>query len=237
MLRPLAAALAPVLSRFAVTHRQVPTWCSSIRLPAGSLRKICCDSGPTTPTVMKYSAPRRSSSRFASWMSGTASATCGDAGSLSGELRLAVHAHEMDLCRAADVHPVAGDGRDVRPPLIWRQAEDLAVEGQRLVSLGLGRPHADAMVMQLEHLDGHVALLCVLGHGDDTSSRARADRRVGTAYHTCRGPEKRIFRRGSPPGWLAEGVVLPVGGIAGVEVGRSSRLRRWWPSVKSARVI
>src|SRR2546425_5124673 len=75
------------------------------------------------------------------------------------ELRLAVDAHEVDLRPAADVHPVARDRRDGRAPRIVREAEHVRVELHRLVGILLRRADADAVMVELEHLDGHGILL------------------------------------------------------------------------------
>ena len=71
------------------------------------------------------------------------------------ELRLAVHAHEMDLRGASHVHPVAVDGRDVRPARIGIEPEHVVIEGERLLDVGLRRTDADAVVVELKHFDGH----------------------------------------------------------------------------------
>src|SRR5262249_47408195 len=76
-----------------------------------------------------------------------------------GELRLTVDAHEMDLRRASDVHPVPIDGRDVRTPGIVVEAEHVAVERACFRDLLLRGADADPVMMQLEHFNGHGTLL------------------------------------------------------------------------------
>jgi len=55
--------------------------------PLGSLIKICSAVGPLISVIDQYGTFSRSSSGFFSWMSATASATCGIVGSCPGPLR------------------------------------------------------------------------------------------------------------------------------------------------------
>lgn len=90
-----------------------------------------------------------------------------------GELGLPVHPHEVDLGRAAHVHPVPADGRDARPPGISVEPEDVRVEPVRALQILRFRADADTMVMQLEHLQRHRALpaACPRGPGAGRGQR------------------------------------------------------------------
>jgi hypothetical protein len=65
----------------------------------------------------------------------------------------------MDLRRAADVHPVTVDRRDVRAAGVVLEAEHVSVELARLGDLVRRGADANAVMMKLEHLNGHGTLL------------------------------------------------------------------------------
>ena len=71
-----------------------------------------------------------------------------------GVPRLALAAHDVDLRIVPAVHPVAGNAGDVRPAAVGREAENILIEAQAF--LGLVGVHADAVMVELEHFDGHV---------------------------------------------------------------------------------
>jgi hypothetical protein len=78
------------------------------------------------------------------------------------ELRHAVHAHQMDLRGAADIHPVTADAGNVWSAGVGGQTEDITVERARAFELALGRADANPVVVQGEHLDGHSGLQFVV---------------------------------------------------------------------------
>jgi hypothetical protein len=75
-----------------------------------------------------------------------------------GELGLTLYAHEMDLGIAAHVHPVAVDGGDRRAPLVGVETEHVVIEAVGFLHVGRRGPDADAVVVELEHFDGHGCL-------------------------------------------------------------------------------